>query len=316
MQEERSNSFPAEIRARLSPEIVARIDRASQGREAAIVVGNRAGVIQWANPNWSSVTGYALDHYVSKPVVDFLRHVDVEPDVVAVVARCFRQRKPCKVEIPLTTPRGELIVIELRVEPLLDASGEVSEFIALASDISEQLQTASEIAEIDLSLLALGCAKAHREVLHENTSYDLALADDMPLVLANSALLEELVERLIYRAAGSIGDGWGTLSISTGVLGTDEPPLYQGNIWQGLPHGQFAYLEVHDTGTVPSGFHHQIVEEPFSSNHHPGSPMPLSTVRERLASQGGELRLQSISWSGTSLVMLLPYAIEHGLEGS
>ena len=103
-------------------------------------------------------------------------------------------------------------------------------------------------------------------------------------------------------------------SISTGLLGTGEPPLFQGNLWNGLPHGQYAFLEVHDTGTAPRSGHHHVVEEPFLSSRFPDSSLRLSTTRLLLHNQGGEVRLQSNVWSGTSVVILLPYAIEHGLE--
>ena len=93
-----------------------------------------------------------------------------------------------------------------------------------------------------------------------------------------------------------------------------EPPLYQGNIWNGLPHGQFAFLEVHDTGSAPNSGIHRVVDEPFSSGEFPDPGLRLSAIRPLLHHMGGELRLQSGAWCGTSVVILLPYAIEHGLE--
>ena len=118
--------------------VARKLARGADGNENAIVVGNRAGVIEWANDAWTRVTGYALDESISKPVLSFLRNVDVGPGIVDFVADCFRQGKICEVEVPLTTPKGEFLWIQLRVEPLRDAGGEVSDFIAIATDISER----------------------------------------------------------------------------------------------------------------------------------------------------------------------------------
>lgn len=118
---------------------------------------------------------------------------------------------------------------------------------------------------------------------------------------------------MICRAAESIRGGWGSLSITTGLLG-DDGPIFQGNLFDGLPHGQYAYLEVHHTGTGPRTASHRVVEEPFLSSQHPDHSMRLSTIRLPLHNQGGEVRLQSRASLGTSIVLLLPYCVEHGLE--
>ena len=132
----------------------------------------------------------------------------------------------------------------------------------------------------------------------------------LPFVLAAPSLLENLVGRLIRRAAATMRDGWGTLSISTGLLGGDAGLVYPGNLYRGLPHAQFAYLEVHDTGNGPSGGEHRATEEPFLTSHDPGEPLRLAAARRLLARQGGEIRLSSSPWFGTSVVLLLPYSVE------
>jgi PAS domain S-box-containing protein len=282
----------------------------------AIALGSRAGIIEWANPAWARVTGHALDRFTSKPVGDFLEQIDLEPDVVDFVGSCFREKKVCEIDLPLTTPAGANIWVHLRVEPLLDTSGEVSDFLVVARDITERKQAESlaGVAMVDLSTLALEMARLHMDVLGPMTDYDLALAEDIPSILANESLLEGLIGRLICRAAESMRRGWGALSLSTGLLGDGEGPLYRGNPFRGLPHGQYAYLEVHDTGSSPGTGAHQVVEEPFLSSRFPGYSMRIATARLLLQNQGGEIRLQSSVWDGTSVVLLLPYCSAPVLE--
>lgn len=293
----------------IPPRVARKLARSADGNANAIVVGSRAGVIEWANDAWTRVTGYALDESISKPVLSFLRNVDVESGVVDFVADCFRQGKVCEVEVPLTTPRGEFLWIQLRVEPLRGADAEVSDFIAIATDITERkrVQSSGEVAEIDLSVLAARAAQAHAAVLEPCTDLDLGLAEELPLVLANTSLIEALVGRLICRAAVDVGEGWGTVSVSTGVLGTKPGPLFAGDLFQGLRRGHYAFLEVHDTGGAPRGCRRAATTEPFLSPHFPRHAIRYATAELLLRNLGGELRLES-SWAGgTSVVMLLPF---------
>jgi PAS domain S-box-containing protein len=234
----------------IPPGVAHKLARGADGNANAIVVGNRAGVIEWANDAWTRVTGYALDESISKPVLSFLRNVDVGPGIVDFVADCFRQGKVCEVEVPLTTPKGEFLWIQLRVEPLRGADAEVSDFIAIATDITERkhVQASNAVAETDLSVLAARAAQTHGPVLGPCTDLDLGLAEDLPLVLADASLIEGLIGRLICRAAVDVADGWGTVSISTGVLGARPGPLFIGDLFQGLRGGHYAFVEVHDTG--------------------------------------------------------------------
>ena len=300
----------------IPPGVARKLARGADGNENAIVVGNRAGVIEWANDAWTRVTGYALDESISKPVLSFLRNVDVGPGIVDFVADCFRQGKVCEVEVPLTTPKGEYLWIQLRVEPLRDASAEVSDFIAIATDITERkrVQANADVAEIDLSVLAARAAQTHASVRGPCTDIDLELAEDLPLVLADASLIEGLIGRLICRAAVDVGEGWGNVSVSTGVLGSRPGPLFIGDLFRGLPRGNYAFVEVHDTGGGSSGSRRAATTEPFLSPHFPRHAIHHTTAELLIRNLGGVLRLES-SWGlGTSVVMLLPFCGDEGFD--
>jgi PAS domain S-box-containing protein len=293
----------------IPPGVAHKLARGADSNANAIVVGNRAGVIEWANDAWTRVTGYALDESISKPVLSFLRNVDVGPGIVDFVADCFRQGKVCEVEVPLTTPKGEFLWIQLRVEPLRGAGGEVSDFIAIATEITERkrVQASNAVAETDLSVLAARAAQNHGPVLGPCADLDLGLAEDLPLVLADASLIEGLIGRLICRAAVDVADGWGTVSVSTGVLGARPGPLFIGDLFQGLRGGHYAFVEVHDTGGGPSGSQRAVTTEPFLSPHFPRHAIRYATAELLLRNLGGELRLESSRADGTSVVMLLPF---------
>ena len=95
----------------------------------------------------------------------------VDAGVVDFVARCFGQGKACEVEFPLTPPDREAVWIGLRVEPLFDSSSEASDFLAIATDLTDQKRAErGALVEVDLSELALrrrGLAQASESELEE-----------------------------------------------------------------------------------------------------------------------------------------------------
>ncbi len=280
--------------------------------ERAIVVGNRAGVIEWANDAWTRVTGYPLDDSTSKPVTSFLAGVDVDPGVVDFVAGCFGQGRVCELELPLTPPGRKQLWVQLRVEPLFDARGEVSDFIASATDITErkQAEQSGRLIEVDLSSLAARAVVGQQALVGDTVGLDVELARGLPLVLADEEGVEALVARLIARGSEAIGGGWGTVTVWTGILGDSLGPIHSRNLWPGLPEGHWLFLEVHDTGSQPGGNGSSRVTEPFLTTRSPGHAMRYAEAESRLRAQGAELRMESDFVDGTSVVLLFPVATD------
>ena len=53
----------------IPPSIARKLSLGACHAEHAIVVGNRAGVIQWAHEAWRRATRYAPEHSLSKPAL-------------------------------------------------------------------------------------------------------------------------------------------------------------------------------------------------------------------------------------------------------
>ena len=280
--------------------------------ERAIVVGSRGGIIEWANDAWTRVTGYALDESISKPVQGFLDGIDIDGGVIDFVAGCYEQGRVCELEFPVTPPQRTEQWIQLRVEPLFDADGRVSDFIATATDVTERKLAgrAAHLSEVDLSQLAAKVARQSRSAVGETVVFDCELARGLPLVLADPEKIERLVARRIAHGAEQIGAEWGAITLWTGILGAGLGPLHAGNLWRGLPPGQWVFLEVHDTGASPAGRAVGPVTEPFLSTRSPGHAIRFAEAESWLRGQGGELRLESSVPDGTSVVLLLPFAAE------
>lgn len=159
--------------ADIPPLIARKIAARASGADEAIVVGTRAGVIEWANAAWTKVTGHAVDDAISKPIGWLLDAADIEPAVVDFVQRHFLAGKRCEIEFPVDTPDGRSIWLHLDVEPFADTLGEISDFVAMATDITARrkgeiaLESRIEQAlnETDADALAPEIAGADRATL-------------------------------------------------------------------------------------------------------------------------------------------------------
>ena len=66
------------LRASIPESIERKLATGARQSDRAIVVGNRAGVIEWANDAWTRVAGYSLQESIDKPVSGFLEDIDID----------------------------------------------------------------------------------------------------------------------------------------------------------------------------------------------------------------------------------------------
>ena len=107
-------------------------------RGHAVLVGNRAGVVEWASDAWSRLTGFPLDETLDKPISHFLDQAGLEIELVDFVAQQFLEGRSCTVESGFETFDGRHIQVHLEVEPHRDPSGDLTRFIAVASNVPEK----------------------------------------------------------------------------------------------------------------------------------------------------------------------------------
>lgn len=230
--------------------------REAVGGEAgsrATVVGNRAGVVEWANDAFARLSGIPLADTVNKPVTHFLERTGLDLEVVDFVAQHFFDGRPCRLEFPFERPDGRRIEVLLEVEALRDALGEIDRFRAAAQESLEPAADepapppirGTECAPTPLISSAfaphpppdftataeLGPA-IHRALAAARPGHDpdtadgseawlldLALSPEPLAIHAHAAALEELVCALLRAARASLAradHAWGTITLTTG----------------------------------------------------------------------------------------------------
>jgi len=299
-------------------------------REKAVAVGNRAGLVEWANAAWGRITGYAVDDAIAKPIGDLLASAGIDLDVIDFVRGRFERGEPCEIELPLDPPGAGRRWIHVAVEPLRDRHGEVSHFAAIAWDVTGEQRSAASKAvhpeaggqpdhrrSIRLGLQATDLVSLAREQLRQarataprRAAFDLELPDDLPRVAIDRDRVEDVVGRLVAEAAAAIGDEWGTISVNAGIAEGQAvfvSPTYPRNcLLRNLAPGRYVFLEVHDTGP-PIG---RRALASLSTSDRPdraaGRLATLAAARELLRAHGGALCADADAGFGTRALLLFP----------
>jgi PAS domain S-box-containing protein len=302
-------------------------------REKAIAVGNRAGVVEWANAAWSRVTGYALEDAVAKPVADLLGTAGIDRDVIDLVKRRFERGETCEIELPLDPPGAGRRWIHVSVESLRDRYGEVSHFAAIAWDITDEKKRPAPVPAVaplrapggvlvaDLEIAPTDLSSLVREVASRcagdgagRTVLDLDVPERLPRVAVDRARIEQTLAGLLDEAVRAIGSEWGTVSVSTGLARNEAlfvSPSYPRNcLLRGLDHDLYAYVEVHDTGPPVDPTVVELLAEhaPWADADRAlgGRVAGLAAARSLLRAHGGELRLDADPGFGTRAILLFP----------
>lgn len=104
----------------------------------AVVITDPHGVVEWMNPAFSSISGYSEQEAVGKSLSQLVRSGAHEPAFYENLWSTLMSGQPWHGEIINRRKDGSQYDELTSITPLLDESGQISHFIAIKQDISEQ----------------------------------------------------------------------------------------------------------------------------------------------------------------------------------
>ena len=133
------------------------------------------------------------------------------------------------------------------------------------------------------------------------------LSGNLPMVRADATQLRQVVMNLMTNASEAIGDRSGVIVLTSGVVDCDEQ--YLKDVTGGgdhLPAGQYAYLEVSDTGHGMDRETLARIFDPFFTTKFTGRGLGLAAVLGIVRGHQGAIRVYSEPGKGTTFKVLLP----------
>jgi PAS domain S-box-containing protein len=314
----------------------------SEGAESsdqAILIGNRAGVVEWANLAWSRITGFPLVETVQKPISHFLDVAGIELELVDFVGQRFLEGQTCMIEFPFETFDGREIFVHLEVQPIRSESGEPDAFMATAGvipprDERDSTDGLDERRHPQASTEAGDAAPARTPTRSHATStpriqiadpvrkalesrvparesrvhFDVARAKALPATAVDAGGLFATTASLIDAALQAIGDEWACITVMTGRTQIKRGHVSEAHPIVARPMALAAephlFLEIHDTGATLSPIALERVRD-----GRPGTSAREIELARSVAfadAIGATLHVDSRPGCGTQSLLLIP----------
>jgi two-component system, cell cycle sensor histidine kinase and response regulator CckA len=136
------------------------------------------------------------------------------------------------------------------------------------------------------------------------------------LVVADPGQLQQVLVNLVANAAEAVGDGPGEIIVTTGLAHCDVAYLECSRLEEKPGPGDFAYVEVSDTGVGMGKETLDRIFEPFFTTKFLGRGLGMSAVMGIVHSHKGAILVDTAEGRGTTVRVLVPAAGEEiAVEG-
>ena len=130
-----------DITARKRADESLRLESAAlQAAADAIVITDRAGVIEWVNPAFTQLTGYTAEEALGKNPRDLIKSGKHAPAFYKEFWETILAGRPWHGEMINRRKDGSLYTEDQTVTSILDAAGAITHFIAIKEDMTERQQ--------------------------------------------------------------------------------------------------------------------------------------------------------------------------------
>ncbi len=200
--------------------------------------------------------------------------------------------------LPPTSPiRDHLTAITQATHRAADLTRQMLAYSGKGKFLVESLDLSCLIEEID-HLLSASVSKKAEIGYH--------LVQNLPAVEADATQIRQVIMNLIANAAEAIGEGSGTISISTGAMDCGRTYLMQSYLDENLPAGTYVYVEVTDTGSGMDEQTRAKIFDPFFTTKFTGRGLGLAAVLGIVRGHRGAINVSSEPQRGTTIRVLFP----------
>lgn len=227
-------------------------------RDSIVSKTDKYGRITYANDKFCEISGYKREELIGKPH-NIVRHPDMPKEVFKDMWKTIKAKKSWSGIIKNRKKDGSYYIVEAFIEPILDAKGNIKEFIALRNDITEIIDLHEEIEktqeEIILKMGEIG------ETRSRETGHHVKRVAKYSEILGKYYGLDE--KELKYLTIASPMHDIGKVGIPDAIL--DKPGKLTEKEWKIMQtHAQIGYelfqnskRELLQTAAIIAHQHHE-----------------------------------------------------------
>ncbi len=171
------------------------LDQASESRKLAliaartdngVVITDAGGLVEWVNEGFVRITGYTLDEMRGKKPGDLLQGPETDIETVATMGEQLRSGEGFQCEIINYHKDGNKYWVAIEVQPIRNAAGQITNFMAMESDITARKEEA----------LRKDLAHAVSTILAASTDADKGLEKILQIIMEDFGYLFGAVWRV------------------------------------------------------------------------------------------------------------------------
>ncbi len=165
------------------------------------------------------------------------------------------------------------------------------------------------VAPFDLNALIQQNLELLQVTLPRNVELDVALANELPMIEADEAQIQQVVMNLIINAGQAIGEAHGRISVRTGVeVISAETEKFGKFTGKPLNAGTYVSVRIADTGVGIPKSEVERIFDPFYTTKQDGTGLGLAAVLGVIRGHHGDIELTTEPGVGTEFRLLLPVA--------
>ena len=195
--------------------------------------------------------------------------------------------------------------------PLRELIADIETTALRAADLTKQMLAYSGkgrfvVHAVDVNTLVREMAHLLQTVISKRAALRFDFAAELPDVEADGTQLRQIVMNLITNASDAIGGEDGVITLRTGVRHATREFLRSSYVDDELPEGQYAFIEVADTGCGMDEETQARIFDPFFSTKFTGRGLGLAATLGIVRGHRGTIKVRSVPQSGTTFTVLLP----------
>lgn len=214
----------------------------------------------------------------------------------------------------LTTMLGnaELALMELpQSSPSCKYINDLKQASLRAADLCKQLLAYSGkgrfmVEPVNLTLLAQEMAQLFQSSISKKAVLTFYTDPHLPWVTADATQIRQVIMNLVVNASEAIGDAVGRIIVSTKAIYCDRQYFAHAKLSEIPPEGNYALLEVSDSGCGMDAATIKKIFDPFFTTKFTGRGLGLSAVSGIVRGHRGFLKVYSEPGRGTTFQVFLP----------
>ncbi|MEM8963287.1 MAG: ATP-binding protein, partial [Acidobacteriota bacterium] len=164
------------------------------------------------------------------------------------------------------------------------------------------------VGRIDVNSLVTEMTELLRSSVSKKAELIFDLATSLPELQGDATQIRQVVMNLITNASDALGEGSGSIRISTGTRQVDSRVLASAYLADALPSGEYLFLEVADTGCGMTKETLDRMFDPFFSTKKSGRGLGLAALLGIMRAHDGAVSVESSVGRGSVFTLFFPFA--------